>query len=281
MIDPTNGTQFAGNRIPAARLNATSLRYLERFYPPPNAGNPNSPSANLNVNWKIDSGTPLYLARLDHKLTEKATLTYRLFYSSQKQHQEDNFLPEEYLGFHYNDQNNQNHVLATTYAISPTMVNETRLGFVRIIKLNGNDNVDGQEIINQIGLTGYPQPVPAGTEGIPKVSIAGLLGMTTRDYQRGTDNWWDFHNNLSISRGAHAIKTGGSFLHMFYKQIPTSPTAQLGSFDFNGFATGTPFADYLLGIPQPLRAPRKSAPSTPGATISRCSSRMTGRFDPT
>ena len=107
-----------------------------------------------------------------------------------------------------------------------------------------------RRLSDEIGLTGFREPVPAGTEGIPKVSIAGLLGMTSRNYNRGTDSYWDFHDNLSINRGVHAIKVGGSFMHVFYNMLPNSPTAQLGSFDFNGFATGTPFADYLLGIPR-------------------------------
>jgi len=250
VIDPVTGQSFPGNIIPTARLNAASLRYLQRFYPTANAGNANSPNSNFNGVWRADLGTPLYTFRVDQKVSERMTVWYRLFYSIQKQHQDDNALPTEFLGFHYNDQRNGNQVLATTYTFSPTIVNETRLGFVRIIKLNGNSNLDGAAIVSQIGLTGYPAAVPAGTEGIPKVSIAGLLGMTSRDFNRGTDNWWDFRDTLSISRGAHAIKTGGQFLHAFYKQIPTSPTGQLGSFNFDGSFTGTSFADFLLGIPR-------------------------------
>ena len=87
-------------------------------------------------------------------------------------------------------------MLATTHTFSPTIVNETRLGYIRITKLNGNDNLDGAQIVDEIGLTGFREPVPAGTEGIPKVSIAGLLGMTSRNYNRGTDSYWDFHDNL-------------------------------------------------------------------------------------
>ena len=149
VIDPLTGQPFPGNIIPTTRLNAASLKYLERFYPPSNAGDPNSPASNFNGIWRADLGTPVYTLRVDQKLAERTTLWYRLFYSNQKQHQDDNAIPTQYLGFHYNDQVNQNHVLATTHTFSPTIVNETRLGYIRITKLNGNDNLDGAQIVRR------------------------------------------------------------------------------------------------------------------------------------
>ena len=53
IIDPTTGQPFADNRIPAARLNAVSLRIQEKFFPAPNYGDPNTFSTQNYREFKI------------------------------------------------------------------------------------------------------------------------------------------------------------------------------------------------------------------------------------
>ena len=82
------------------------------------------------------------------------------------------------------------------------------------------------------------------------MQIAGLLSMSTTNYGRPVDHHWDMYDNVSIMRGSHAFKTGLTSCTHGFPGFRQAPAAQLGSFNFSGFATGLGFSDFLLGIPQ-------------------------------
>jgi hypothetical protein len=46
------------------------------------------------------------------------------------------------------------------------------------------------------------------------------------------------------------MKMGGDYRYYTDTQFPASPSLQFGTSNFDGFATGQPFADFLLGIPR-------------------------------
>jgi hypothetical protein len=54
-------------------------------------------------------------------------------------------------------------------------------------------------------------------------------------------------DNVDWQRGAHSIKLGGGVehYHNFYGIVPN-----YGTFTFDGSITGSPYADFLLGLPQ-------------------------------
>jgi hypothetical protein len=99
-------------------------------------------------------------------------------------------------------------------------------------------------------LTGYPQALEPGVGGAPTVSISGLKGISIFSEGRNIQNLWDVNDSFTFMRGTHAFKTGINVRHAHITGFPVSPSAQFGSFSFDGFATGHAFGDFLLGLPR-------------------------------
>lgn len=249
ITDPSTGKPFPGQIIPANRLNAAAQNYLKLYYPQPNFGNPLIPSQNYNATYVQDASVPTYNGRIDQRIKDNFTLYGRFLFNDQKVTQNDNGLPVQYLGNFRNDQTSGSYLLAATYLINPAVVSESRISYARMWGIYQNF-LNGQSEVNKIGLTNYPQSISSDAYGIPGVQIGGLLGMQTTSYSRPVDHHWDIYENISIQKGSHAFKTGVNYVDAWVSRFPTSPSAQLGSFNFSGFATGLGFADFALGIPQ-------------------------------
>jgi hypothetical protein len=249
ILDPATGSPFPGNIIPSNRLNASALKYLQLFYPKANFGDPLVAAQNFNAHYVQDGKTPTYNGRIDQRIGDKLTFYGRFLFNDQRVRQNDNGLPVQYLGNFRNDQTSGSYLLAATYIFSPSVVSETRASYARMWGIYQNFT-NGNSVVEKVGLTGYPAPVTPNAFGVPAVQIAGLLGMQTTDYRRPVDHHWDIYENVSIRHGSHAFKTGFNYLSAWVTRFPTSPSAQLGSFNFSGFATGLGFSDYILGIPQ-------------------------------
>ena len=246
--DPTTGSPFPGGQIPANRLNAAAQAYLNRFYPPPNAGNGALPVADFTDNVQNGGRSNEYTLRVDQSLGSRNTLTYSMFKHFDGNAKVDDNLPAQYLGIPLNANFTQSHGLSDTFTLSPTKVNEFRAGFGRK-NSPAASTLNGQQIVNLVGLNGYPAPISSASTGIPAVTISGLQGINTTQQNVSINNWWDINDNFTFVHGRHAFKTGASYFWTLVSGRPASPSAQFGSFAFDGFATGQPFADFLLGVP--------------------------------
>ena len=137
-------------------------------------------------------------------------------------------------------------VIHTTYAISPTLLNEVAFNY------NGN-----RINILPTGLVSAPSNFafsrifsgPNNDSRIPNISLAGSTGT-----QFGNNSWpwvnkaddYQIRDDLSWTKGAHQIKMGGSWA--LYKKVQDLFGNTQGSFSFGGGYTGLDFADYLLGF---------------------------------
>jgi hypothetical protein len=151
--------------------------------------------------------------------------------------------------------------LANTYVISPTMVNEARLGWSEF-----QNNVGGyfsykQDIQATLGITGLYASSPIAY-GVPAVTIgSGISSMGGLSVFQESDDLYDFVDGLSLVRGKHAIKIGGEIGRDRFNQLGNQTA--LGAFSFDGASTNNPstplntgisFADFLVGLPsQPNR----------------------------
>ncbi len=147
-----------------------------------------------------------------------------------------------------------------TWVVSPTMVSDTRFGFARGNFFQTPPNFGSGCPEQLIGLKGAPSDASI-CGGLPVIDPAGgiqrRIGRTTSVPQFQTPRSVDFREALSWTRGAHALKLGGEFLHVQtgIRDISTL----LGRFNFNGRFSGQngtyqgSIADILLGFPDRYR----------------------------
>ncbi|MGH9161103.1 MAG: carboxypeptidase regulatory-like domain-containing protein, partial [Vicinamibacteraceae bacterium] len=251
IIDPLTGQPFPRNVIPAERLNPSALRFLERFYPLPAGPNQSVPTPNSNFNVSNPGGRrdQAWSARLDRNLGAGHSLFVRYYQSVFNFLSTDDGVPIEVRrGGEFRRRTTRSAVLSSSSVLTPTTLNEFRLGF-----LNHSDprreRLKGTEIVDLIGLNGFRAPLNDAF-GFPDVTISGLTGVTPSNESRDAQTQYHVVNHTTMIRGNHSLKFGGDFQYNKDSQFAAPPTLQFGRFAFDGFATGEPFADFLLGIPR-------------------------------
>ena len=244
LIDPITRQPFPGNIIPANRIDPISTGIV-KYYSLPN--NPSNPSQNyiLNVSGKDDLDS--YVARFDHRISSRHDFMARL--GIQKV---DRFTPGTFLGVggEFFPQKWQNDAIALTSTISPTLLNEFRFGYNRLVHRNKGQNA-GTPIAANLGISfapkddvngGFPNGVSLGATAISGISERTLWYLTNNSFQ-----WYD---GITWTRGAHTVKAGADI-----RQLRSDATQQdnvNGSYTFTGQFSGDGFADFLLGIPGSL-----------------------------
>ncbi|MDQ6678163.1 MAG: carboxypeptidase regulatory-like domain-containing protein [Acidobacteriota bacterium] len=261
-----NGTvirdAFPGNRIPVNRLDPAAIKLLGLL------PGPTSSAATRNFIFIPTQGqrTDQFDTRLDQNLGSSDRIFFKYSYDNTFQ-TNPGLLPSPanagipigpYLS---SDANlnatgvplvNQSVTLNFTKVIGPSAVNESRFGIVR-----------WNEFINPLGSSFDT----ASKIGIPGINIndksGGLPGFTITGYQVIGDNStfpedshttsFDYEDVLTLVRGSHTLKFGGSFVRNRFNGFSSFPTR--GQFDFNGQFTRqigtsgsqTALADFALG----------------------------------
>jgi hypothetical protein len=249
--DPfNNNAPFAGNQIPANRLNPVSLKIQERFYPLPNFGDPNvfaSRNYRAQLLRPFDPNT-YWTTRLDHRFTDKHFVFGRYTWNRSHSRAYDNQLPT--IGRRWQTRDTRAIQASYTATVTSTFINEFRWGYA------WNDNprngpLMGQEVVNDLGLTGLVPNLP-DVNGVYQVSFSGLgiTGISQTQWRHpGFLNFaQQFQDQVSWFRGRHNVKFGilaGRTLYQDWQM----PTQLFGASSFSNRYTGHPYADFLLGAP--------------------------------
>jgi Carboxypeptidase regulatory-like domain/TonB dependent receptor len=252
---------FAGNIIPASRLDPNAVKLLSLF-PAPNA-------SGLNGNYSVNRGntedTHAFDTRMDHNFSERDTVFGRFSWSDSQR-----FRPGPYTtaadggGF-----NNGNESLRTmgaalsyTHSFAPTLINEFRIGFNREhvyrVQANGDDTSD---LPGKYGVPGILQT--KGNGGLPYFGIGGLsqLGSSEWLVSERFSNTYQLTENLTKIYGSHTFKGGFEAQKISFPW--DAPPYSRGEFDFGGNYTSSPnLADGSTGRAQFLLLP-VNAPGSP------------------
>ena len=244
ILDPATGLPFAGNRIPAARINPVSTKLLQTFIPAPNEG--------TSIHrYSIDGSevSNQFDIRLDQNFSAGHTLFGRF---SRKQ--VDTLAPTTYesLGPRTDEKPNHTLVISDNYAIRPTLLNEARFGLTAADQ-TFTTGQRGIEMISQLGLT-LLSTNPPDVTGTPAVQIAGYTNFGESQEEPLTQDNWQFADSVTWLKGRHTMK-GGLDIKWFNWTSPVNFTGadDYGVFRFNNNiqagGTGHPFANFLLGLP--------------------------------
>ena len=142
--------------------------------------------------------------------------------------------------------------LSLTRAIGANMVNEFHFSYIRDANVVGKPQGGvGPSLASQGFVDGSGDPsiyaLAPQIEGIENVAFNDFtMGVDTTGLTEA-NNTYQWTDDFSRIIGKHTLKFGGGF-HL--DQINISPDAIYnGSFAFTGSATGSDFADFLLGLP--------------------------------
>jgi outer membrane receptor protein involved in Fe transport len=234
--DPLTGQPFAGNQVPASRINPTSKLLLERYVPLPNTSDPRN-------NFLQQFGTPFdadqHITRIDHEFSPADRFSARYFYSDSYSFTAQNRLP----GFgRVSDPTNYQVAASETHVFRPNLLNEVRFGYYKF----PSPGTDVQRIDpRSVGIEPM-NDVP----GLPGMLVTGFLGYgyPGTDFKDEQNNY-QFADTVSWVRGAHSLKLGGEYR---YNMMMSSGVPFQGRFLFNGQYTTNAFADFLLAAPNQI-----------------------------
>src|SRR5260370_4342814 len=250
----TSGGQFPGNVIPSCMINPNATALLNAgIFPAPTTnianavgtfvGGANAPTNLTEEVVRIDHNFTSKFSVFGHYIAEQVTQSF-----ATSQWSGDN-VPT--VGDTFGNPSRSG-VIHTTYAISPTLLNE--------VAFNYNGNVINIVPYAATGLkslalpTGYVSTnsrLFTGTNNlnrIPNIDFSGGNGAPFEILR------WPWHNkaddyqirdDISLTKGTHQLKFGGSWA--IYKKVQDLFGQTQGGFGFDGSFTGNDFADFLLG----------------------------------
>jgi len=233
-IDYTNGQAFPNNIIPLTRFSRFAGGY-NKWFPAPNNPGPNNVRRVQNFIDRYES----YTFRFDQNLSSN-----HQFFQRYAWYDGDRLTPGAFRDTN-NPQRGQNLAVGSTYSLTPTLVNEFKVGYNRahhfVLPINpGGNPVQELGIRN---LAGSTDPIDFG---VPNVNIAGYNSPGNGGITQGSiENIYTLANNLSWVKSNHTIKFGVEGQNRRYFHLTEVPPR--GAFDFNGQYSRVPIADYILG----------------------------------
>lgn len=228
---------FAGNILPANRLDPNAIKLLN-LYPVPNGpGLFNNYSADPIL--KNDANQ--FDIRVDHNFNERDSIFGRVTYVDNPQ-----LIPGPFPGiadggsFADGDQTakSSNSVLSETHSFSPSLVNEARAGFNRIATTRLQPNATAANIPAQFGIQGVPQVTDNG--GLGSLFITGLTTLGSNQFLPSVEysNTLQFTDNLTKQLGRQTLKFGFEFQRLRFSIL--QPPSGRGTWSFSGVYTEIP-----------------------------------------
>jgi hypothetical protein len=246
--DPLTGEPFPNKQIPVSRFSpvARTLFNSPDLYPLPNqqgvgllgvAGNLAGSTAGQLNNHQAD-------AKIDLRLSDKDNLMGRWSIGRYETFTSRGILPTNLTGSQ--DGPTQSAVINWTRTFSPTIVNEARASYSRIVINDRTIDWSGQLGSNGNEKFGIPggQAIP----GLSAIAIGGTLtGIGSTGVTSNTaDNKFIYYNNLTWQAGKHLVKFGGQFMRYQQNRYYSGNNGVLGRFGYGGQYTGLDFSDFLL-----------------------------------
>jgi hypothetical protein len=241
-------TLFPTGVIPAADLNALSLKLMNQYVPLPNSAN-NTYQFNPTETIKNDQ----YLGRIDEKLSNKDSVWFYGLYQASPFTETLPFTGATLPGFgNTNPEHYYEFTVAWNHTFSPTTLNELRFAYLRFNYVaNEPQTVQSPSAYGFTGIT----PQAPSLSSLPVVSVGAngslfTLGFSTNGPQPRVQNTYQVTDNFSKVWGHHTFKAGFNMDRLeinnpFYNSMS-------GDYAFGAagtYSTGDAAADFLLGVP--------------------------------
>jgi hypothetical protein len=240
IVDPTQCTfvgttrtcaPFAGNIIPANRLNRVSKQLLE-FYPEPNSGAAGLSNNNyLSFQNRVINKTQ-YTQRMDFVQSSASSWMGRYSYGK-----EDELTPALMLNGTKLNTSVHQVAVGNTRTLSSTVVNEFRFGYNDFFNTFGRELAFERDVVKELNIPGLTLNPPEAW-GMPAIGITGFSGFgdsTERPYTN-RNKAFEFSDNVTWIRGRHSFKVGGTIRYDMFNEVGNQFAR--GNFQFQNIATG-------------------------------------------
>jgi hypothetical protein len=251
--------RFVNDMIPESRFDPIAKALIDQ-YPAENfliVPFGQRPDDNFFTQRDSSVDVDQFDVRLDHRLNDNNSLFGSVSVIEEKKLQSPP-LPGDLdaSGFSGVSETNKsrNAMMSYTRIWSPTIISETRAAFTRLITTRTQFNAD-DNTFERLGFGGL-NPFTENNGGMMNLapqgysSVGGANWLPTQEY----NNVWDFIQNISINKGAHAFKFGAEFRQIRFPffQVPSAR----GQFSFRQDHTDLPsigdsgdgMAAWLLGL---------------------------------
>ncbi|HJZ74961.1 MAG TPA: TonB-dependent receptor [Vicinamibacterales bacterium] len=223
---------FAGNVIPAGRIDPNALKLMQ-LYPSPNQSGLNN---NYVVNRTNTDDTHAFDTRIDHNFSGNDRLFVRYSFSNNHKVRPSPFEGDgDGGGFSEGDEKVRVNGFAAshTHMFSSTLINEARFGVGRehTFRLQPNGD-DTSNLPAKYGILGIPQL--DGNGGLPLLQIGNLsdLGHASWVVSERFSNTAQFSDNLTKVYKSHAFKGGYMYQYIFFGS--TQPPYARGEYNWDG-----------------------------------------------
>ncbi|HTM49287.1 MAG TPA: carboxypeptidase-like regulatory domain-containing protein [Bryobacteraceae bacterium] len=248
--DPNSNAPFAGNLIPASRINPVAQKIQDRFFPLPNFG---GTAELVSQNYRSQLTRPFdpntyYTIRGDHRFSDKTFVFGRWTWNRSHSRAYEGNLPA--IGRRWQTRDTRALATSVSHTLSPSLVIESRFG------ITYNDNplngpILGKQLVQDLGLVGLADNLP-DINGLFDVSFSGV-GIT-----RITQSQWrhpgfknyvqQYQQHANWFHGKHSLKGGFVLTRVRFEDNQASANL-FGAVTFSDRFTGHPYGDFLLGIP--------------------------------
>jgi len=206
-----------------------------------------------------------YTGRADYNVSSKQRLSFSFNYlpSVPSYVPPDPLFPSDASAYEQGHTDNLTGQLSHVFTISPTLINEFRVGASRELDKYKPPSL-GKNDPATLGLQPtYGTNAPANV--FPHVTIdsgagTGPMALGAGEYNKGLpgpggngnidavlgEGIYNVGDVLTLIRGKHTIKVGGEF-DKYYQNYTSWGDITSGHFEFDGGVTGIPYADFLAG----------------------------------
>jgi hypothetical protein len=252
---------FAGNIIPASRMDPAARKIMALFPAPNVSVAPGIPLNNYFTTTSGTAGVKQFDIRVDHKISDKDNIFGSVSWSERNQVNGQPLpgaLDATYFASNLEATLARNAMLSYTRTWSANIVSETRVGFSRLVTSRTQANPDVDQF-KAFGIGGY-NPTGPLNGGLPSTTIDRYSGFGASDWlpSKEYNNVWDFIQNVAIQKNSHSIKFGAEYrpIKFPFQQYPSphgnwtfnrTETSFPNGTDALSNLTGDGYASFLLG----------------------------------
>ncbi len=244
--DPSTGQPYANNTIPSQDISPISQKLLALF-PNPNV----SGQAGYNYSFfdvpTVQDNYDYLVSRVDANLGPKDTVFGRYLYDKEVNGNPPRLPAPALSGGSHLTLFNQGAGAQWNHIFSPSVLNTVSVSYERYHQITTTLNSYRQDFITPAGISDTLSATNPLFWAVPNIQIPGFLTPSDATPSTSTMNNYQLQDAVVVTRGRHTIKVGGDLQRI---QTDMFFTGSNGYWQFGGFFTGNPFADFLLGYPE-------------------------------